>query len=152
VDVRPHTEERAIALRRNLDLTVHFTGVIGRLQMLAAVFDPLHRLANLHSSKRNQKILGIKLPPDAKTAAKIRLDEVDLMIRYVKHRSQDSAVEMRHLGGTPDAQFATTGLITGNQTARFQRIPRVPVHGKGGCAGVVGSLPGRVDISDVDGV
>ena len=53
VDVRPHAEKRAIALRRNLDLTVHFTGVIGRLQVLATIFDPLHRLANLHGGKRH---------------------------------------------------------------------------------------------------
>ena len=43
-------------------------------------------------------------------------------------------------------------MVTGNQTTRFQRIPRVPVHGKGGCASVVGVRPGCVDITNADGV
>src|SRR5262249_20257054 len=116
IDLRPYAEQGTVAPGGDLDLAVYRTRVIGRLQVLAAVFDPLYRLANLDGRKRNQKVLRIKLPTDTKTAAHIGLNEVDLVLRHIEHRGEDSAIEMRHLGGTPDAQLPAASVVTRHDT------------------------------------
>src|SRR5262249_39057992 len=148
IDLRPHAEQGAVAAGGNLDLAVHCTGVIGRLQVLAAVFDPFYGVANLHGRKRNQKILRVKLPTATKPATYIRLNEVDLVLWHIEHRGKDSTIEMWHLGGTPDAQLPAAGVVTRHDAARLQRIASVSVHGQGGFAGVFGVLPGRLNITD----
>src|SRR5262245_62579833 len=64
VNGRAQREYRSILARRDFQPAAVFPGMIRRHQMLAAVFDPFHRLFQIDCGEGDQKILRITLAAD----------------------------------------------------------------------------------------
>src|SRR5256885_494326 len=71
-DIATQTEDRAVAIERNLEVALRLTRMSDGHEMLAPILHPFDRTAELACRKRNQKIFWIELaaraPPPADRA------------------------------------------------------------------------------------
>src|SRR5207302_9895463 len=100
--------------------------VIGRHQMLAAVLDPFDRAAESERREAYEKILGVKLAANAKSAAGAALLEHDPGSRAAENAHEAVAVAVRHLGGAVQLQDVAHRVVLRQRTARLQRYTAVP--------------------------
>src|SRR5205814_9913812 len=62
-------DDAAVALAEDFDLAVHLARVVGREQVLAAIFGPFHRTAEAPRGERDQEILWTELAAHAEASA-----------------------------------------------------------------------------------
>ena len=120
-DMSAHGENRAVALACNLKFTIDLARMVRRGEMLAAVLDPFHRLADQPRRERNEKILRIELALDAEAAADVDLDHVDVGLGDTKHRRERATVEEQNLGGAEHRESFFRRVPFRNLAAGLQR-------------------------------
>ena len=75
IGVAAQPEDRAVARAGDLDVAFRLARVVERHELLAPVFGPFHRPADMARRERDEEILRIELAARAETAADIVLDE-----------------------------------------------------------------------------
>src|SRR5262245_56534959 len=122
--------------------------MIRRHQMLAAVFDPFHRLSQIDRGEGNQKIFRIKLAADAKATADIVLDEVQLALGHFEKSRDGLPIEMGQLGYAPNRQLSLAAIEGGDQTSSLQGIAGEAVYAKLFAPGVLGVLKSFIGVAN----
>ena len=64
---------------------LRLAAVVDGREVLEAVLDPAHRLAQAHRQPGDQEILGIELAANPEAAADIRLNQPDIALRQLQH-------------------------------------------------------------------
>src|SRR5438105_1628508 len=72
-DVATQAKDRAVAIERDLEVTLGFARMRDGHEMLAPVLDPFDRVAELARRERHQKIFRIELAACAKAATDVIL-------------------------------------------------------------------------------
>ena len=137
VNLRPHSQDDAITVGGNLQLTYMLPGVVGGDQVLHAVFDPLDWAAQFHGAERNDEVLRVELAADPETSANVGFNEVDTVFRHLQKRGQYPPVEVGYLGLAPHGHVAGPGGEGRHQTPSLQGVSGVPVAAKFLFAGVL---------------
>ena len=70
----------------------------GRLEILTAVADPLHRPAELDSGDAGEDFLGVHPQLGTESAANLRSDHADVLLRNADDDPQEDLEKMGHLG------------------------------------------------------
>ena len=122
--------DRAVAAHADLDLMVLLARVVRGDQVLATVFDPLHRTAQAHRRPRHHVVLGIELAAHAEASAHLELDEVDEMLGMAEQIGEDAPVEVRHLRHAPEREHARPRIVSGGEPARLHRHAGVTLDGE----------------------
>ena len=100
-------------------------------QVLPAVFDPLHRPAELSCRAGDQVVLGIELAAHAEAAADIGLQHVDAFLGKVHALRQEAARGERRLGRARDRELGSRLVPVGQQASGFDGHRGVPLHAEG---------------------
>src|SRR5215472_5641075 len=74
-------------------------------KMLAPVLDPFHRSPNMARRKWNEEVLGIELSSNAKAAAHIELDQVNVVFLQLHHRCKSAPVEKIYFRSCGDGEM-----------------------------------------------
>src|SRR5215510_9804844 len=80
-DVAAQAKDRAVAIERDLKVALGLARMRNRHEMLAPVFHPLDRIAELSCRECDQKILRIELAARPKATANVVLDIIDRCFR-----------------------------------------------------------------------
>src|SRR5262245_33779395 len=121
--------------------------MIRRHQMLAAVFDPFHRLSQIDRGEGDKKIFWIKLAADAKATADIVLDEVQLALWHFEKIRDGLPIEMGQFSYAPNRQLSPAVIEGGDQTSGLHGIAGEAVHAKLFAPGVVGVLKSFIGVA-----
>ena len=119
--VDPYAEDRAVVRRRDGPGHVVVAGERGRHQVLAAVLDPLHRLAGHDRPHDGQDVARVDADLAAEPAADVRGDDLDLVLGDAGHQRVDGAVRVRCLVGRPDGELAGHRVHVGDRAAGLHR-------------------------------
>ena len=121
---RPAYDAGAVA--GDFKVAGNVAGMIGRDQMLAAVFDPFHRPPRDPCRERDQKIFRIEFAAHAEAAADVVLHHPDRAFGNSHLPRQDAAIGKGHLGGAVHRQ--PPALPFGEEAARLDRHRSVALH------------------------
>src|SRR5215470_1547847 len=97
-------------------------------KMLAPVLDPFHRPPNMARRKRNEKVLGIELSSDAKAAAYIELDQVNIVFLQLHHHRKSAPVEKVYFRSCGDGEMRPRNVPLRGESPRFHWRGRVPMR------------------------
>ena len=121
------TEDRALARAGDLHVAFRFARMVQAHQVLAPVFRPFHRTADMACGERNEKVLGIELAARPEAAADVVLHDLDRAFGQPHLLRQDAAVEEQDLGAARHGEAATRRVPFGEQTARLHRQRQMPL-------------------------
>ena len=102
--------------------------VIGGEQMLAPVFDPLHRPSQPQRGEADENVLGVEFAAYAEAAADVAFVQMHRRGRAAEHARQRVAVPMRHLGGA--VQFEDAARFARYGAARLHRHAAMTADGE----------------------
>src|SRR6266581_4312920 len=144
----PKSQERTVLAGGHFKLAAIFAGMIRRHQMFAAVFDPFNWLSQLYRSERDQKILRIKFPADAKPAANVIFDKVNSTLWKLQERRDGLPVKMRQLGDAPNGELPFAAIERSDETPCLQRVAGEAMNAKFLSAGVLGISESTINVTD----
>ena len=113
-------ENRAIALRRKLDVRDVVAPVDGREVTLAPLLGPLHRSPESLREESHEELLGVDLELAAEAAADLGCDHAHLVLSEAEVERRDELDEVRDLGGGPERELA--GLELRRDRPRLDRV------------------------------
>ena len=137
---RPQAEHGPVALERQLAVHVVVAGEPGRDQVLGAVLDPLHRVAEQQRRRRGHHVAGVDRHLVAEPAADVGRDDPDLLLGQARHQREHRPDRVRRLrrhvdrrlaGGRVDVGDAAAGLERRRVAARVERVERDDHVGRG---------------------
>jgi hypothetical protein len=102
-------------------------GVDARLQVLAAVLDPLHRPSGLDREPRDQHLLPVDAALDAESAPDVGGNHPETVLRPGKLRGRVAAHHVGQLRRRIEGQLAAGGVKEGEAAAVLHRHARVAV-------------------------
>jgi hypothetical protein len=97
-------------------------------QVLAAVFDPAHRIPELQRQCRQDNLLGIKPRLGPEPAADIGGDHPDCPFVDAEGLGDRDPHRVRHLSRGPDHDLVEPVVAVGKDRSPFERHTRLPVH------------------------
>src|SRR5215471_5329521 len=104
--------------------------MIGGNQMLAAVFDPFDRPAELESGQADQNVFRIEFPADAEAAADMALVELNGFFVPSQHLRDGIAIPVRHFSRAVQLEDVARLVVARDGAARFQRYTGLTADGK----------------------
>ena len=123
--------------------------LVGGHEVLAPVFDPLHRTPEPLRGQRHQDLLGIKhhhLGPES--AAHVGGDDPDVGLRQPEHRREPVADRNGGLRAVPDLEQAGARVPRGDDPAGLQGRRRPAVHHQPVPEAARGAGEGALDVPD----
>src|SRR5690349_21585555 len=97
-------------------------------QVFAPVFNPFHRPTNVARRKWNEEVLGIELPSDAKAAAYIELNHVNVVFLQFHHHCKSAPVKKVYFRRRGDGEMLPSNIPLRDETARFHWRGRVSMR------------------------
>src|SRR5215471_10062983 len=97
-------------------------------KMLAPVLDPFHRSPNMARRKWNEEVLGIELSSNAKAAAHIELDQVNVVFLQLHHRCKSAPVEKIYFRSCGDGEMRPRNVPLRDESPGFHWRGRVPMR------------------------
>ncbi len=94
-DAHAHAEQRAVAVRCELDVVHLFAFVHGRAEVFEPVLDPLDRALERAGGERYQHFFGIEDDLGPEAAADVGRDHVQLVFGHVEGRRHQAARDVR---------------------------------------------------------
>ena len=128
IDIAFDAEQRAVLGGRNGQIVEMIAGVHRGEQMLAAVLDPAHRMADLHGDGGDGDVLRHDAVLAAEAAADVGGDDADLVLRQAERLRHADPHHMAALGGQMDHQFVVAVVPVRQHAAAFERDGGLPVH------------------------
>src|SRR5690606_676228 len=119
--IAAQTDDRSVELAGNLDLRIHFAGMVHRHEIFAAILDPPYRAASMSGGKGYEEILGIELAARAERSTDIDLDQLDPVDGKPEHLRQQCAIEEDNFCRAVDGELPLSFIPHGQQAARFHR-------------------------------
>ena len=98
--------------------------------MLAAVFNPSHRMPDPHRNGGDRDVLRHKPVLATESAPDVGRDDTHLVFRQAEHLRQAEPLHLSALGRQVDDEFVGAVIPVGNHAAAFERNSRLPVHSK----------------------
>ena len=117
----PKPEHRAVVLERHLAVHVVVAREPGRDQVLRALLDPLHRVAQQERGGGRHHVAGVHRHLVAEPAADVGRDDPDLLLGQPGHEREHRADRVGRLRGHVDGGLAGGGVDVGDAAARLQR-------------------------------
>ena len=94
----PQAEDGSVTLGGDFDVPGLGAPMGGRLEILTAVADPLHRPAELDSGDAGEDFLGVHPQLGTESAANLGSDHADVLLRNADDDPQEDLEKMGHLG------------------------------------------------------
>ena len=94
---------------------------------LQAIRQELHRPADHLADGRDRHLLGIDVDLESEAAADVRRDDTDLVLGNSELAAEHALHLMGRLVRMIDRQSLAAGIVVGDQTARLERKPGLPV-------------------------
>ena len=117
-EFQAQAEHGAVSLGGDLVVIDVAAAVDGGEEILAAGFDPLHRLADLHGDEAHQRFFGVDVELAAEAAADLGRDDAQAVFGQAEHLRDERAHEVRNLRGRIEREAFRRALI-GHDAARF---------------------------------
>src|SRR5215831_13624903 len=113
-------EQTALGVNRRTNAMPLLARVIGRHQVLAAIFQPLDRSSEAHRRDKNEYILRIDLSAHAEAAADMSFVKMKRGRAAAEHAGKRLPIFVRHLSGAMQLEYIARSVITTDSTARFE--------------------------------
>ena len=112
-------EDGAVAFGGDF-VVIHVAAAVnGALEILAAGFDPLHGLADLHGHEAHERFFGVDVELAAEAAADLGRDHAQAVLVHAEHLRDQRAQQVRNLSGGVEREILFGGAIIGHHAARF---------------------------------
>ena len=112
-------EHGAVALGGELEIIHVAAAVNGAEEILAARFDPLHRLADAHGDEAHQRLFGVDVELGAEAAADFGRDHAQQVLAHAENPRHQRAQQVRDLRGGIEVQRSLAGAPFGHHAAGF---------------------------------
>ena len=141
-------EDFRLGVDRDLEVPELVALLLGRDEVFAAVLDPLHRLAEPHRARGDERVFRIERALGAEAAAHVRRDHADLVLGEIEHVHEDALDAMRRLRG--DVERVAAGIEIGhrNAPARLHREAAAAVRVERGLNRARGLRKSLVHVAD----
>ena len=120
---RAQAEHRAVVLQRELAVHVEVAREPGRDQVLGAILDPLHGVAEQQRRRRRDHVAGIHGHLVPEPAAEIRRDDPDVLLGQARDQREHRADRVGRLRGHVDRR---PGRSPGRRRRCTHRSPAAP--------------------------
>ncbi len=140
----------AVIVETDLDIVQLVARMRGANQMLAAGFDPAHRMPEPAGQKCDQHVLGIDMPLAAKPAADIGGDDADPRLGQAEQPGRFAPHKMHYLGRGPDRHGVGARIIGGDDAAALDRHRGIAVVVKATLEAMRCLRQGRLGIAAAD--
>ena len=127
-EIAVDTADGAVGVHGCANPVALFARMVGRLQVLPAVLDPLDRPAEAERRGADQILFRVELAADAEPAADLALVELHRRGRPAERGGHLVAVEMRPLGGAVEFEHVAAGIVDRDGAPRLHRHRGVPPH------------------------
>ena len=120
-ELQLHPQDRAVAVGGELDVIDVPAPVSRRSEVLTAGFDPLDGFADAHGDEAHQGLFRVDVELASETAADLRRNDTQAVLRYAEHQRHQRADQVRNLCGGVDCERLVAGFPIGHDTAGFHR-------------------------------
>ena len=142
-------ENVSLAVNRHLDVMDLTALLVGGDQMLAPVFDPLHRASQAQGRVGNEDLLRIEQHDlGAESPADIGRDHLDVELREPEHVREAVADGEGRLGRIPHPEDTGARVVFGHHTTALEGTPAAPLDDEPLAENAGGLSPGAVGIPD----
>ena len=146
-DLELDPEDGAVAFGRDL-VEIHVAAAVNRArEILAARFDPLHRLLQLHGNPRQQDFLGIGLDLGAEASADFGSHHAEPVFFQPQNLRDQRAYQVRGLGGGEQSHVPIGSPPVRDHAAGFHGIRNQPLADDALLDDDVGLCEGLVDVA-----
>ena len=119
----------------------------GREKMLAAVFDPAHRMVDFERQRRDHRLFGRQPRLRAEAAADVGRDHPDAAFLEIEHLGQSQPDDVRDLRRAVDHELIEPMVAIGEHRASLERHRDLPVHPVVAAHDHVGGARHRLDVA-----
>ena len=128
MDVTFDAEQRAVSRGRDEQIVGVVARVNGREQMLAAIFDPAHRMLELERQRRDGDVFRHQPVLAAEPAADVGRDHANLALGQTKRFGQPEPLDVTALGRKIDHELVVSMIPISQYAATFERHRGLTVH------------------------